>query len=56
MVCLNFELMADPLSVVWVPEAELVALNPGENYGAKQTLEHLEEWNSTEWGLPPIQF
>jgi len=44
------------MQVIWVPDAELLALDPTATCGAKQVLEHLEEWDSTEWGLPPISF
>ncbi|WVR05766.1 hypothetical protein IAU60_002791 [Kwoniella sp. DSM 27419] len=46
--------VAAGMNVIWVPDAELLALNPAERYGAKQLLTHLEEWNPKEWGLPPL--
>jgi pseudouridine-5'-monophosphatase len=42
--------------VVWVPDAELLALDPTATHGAKQVLEHLEEWDPAQWGLSPINF
>ncbi|KAK4684462.1 hypothetical protein P7C73_g5718, partial [Tremellales sp. Uapishka_1] len=47
--------VAAGMNVVWVPDSELLALNPGEKFGASETLEHLEKWQSSKWGLPPIQ-
>ncbi|KAL1406988.1 hypothetical protein Q8F55_006401 [Vanrija albida] len=44
------------MNVVWVPEAELLALEPDATFGAKQVLAHLEEWDPKEWGLPPVSF
>nr|XP_019014789.1 uncharacterized protein I206_00875 [Kwoniella pini CBS 10737]OCF53570.1 hypothetical protein I206_00875 [Kwoniella pini CBS 10737] len=43
------------MNVIWVPDSELLALDPNSNFGAKQVLAHLEEWNPQEWGLPPLQ-
>lgn len=42
--------------MVWVPDPELAALDPGNMFGSKQVLQHLEEWDATEWGLPKITF
>lgn len=47
--------VAAGMNVVWVPEAELLALEPGQTYGAKLVLEHLAELDTTEWGLPAIK-
>ncbi|KAL0252708.1 hypothetical protein I308_102100 [Cryptococcus tetragattii IND107] len=46
--------IAAGMNVIWVPDAELLALNPEETYGAKEVLTHLEEWDPTRWGLPPL--
>ncbi|WVO13418.1 hypothetical protein L204_101033 [Cryptococcus depauperatus] len=46
--------VAAGMNVVWVPDSELRALNPGETYGATEILEHLEEWKPTSWGLPSL--
>lgn len=46
--------VAAGMNVVWVPDPELLALEPGAHYGAKQVLEHLAELDTTEWGLPAI--
>ncbi|WRT63984.1 uncharacterized protein IL334_000911 [Kwoniella shivajii] len=47
--------VAAGMNVIWVPDAELLALDPSTTYGAKQVLAHLEEWNPQEWGLPPLE-
>ncbi|BEJ14859.1 hypothetical protein CspHIS471_0406260 [Cutaneotrichosporon sp. HIS471] len=47
--------VAAGMNVIWVPEPELLALEPGATYGAKQVLEHLSELDTTEWGLPAIR-
>lgn len=41
--------------VVWVPDPQLRALAPDNDYGAKQIIDTLEEWDLTEWGLPKIR-
>ncbi|WWD17994.1 hypothetical protein CI109_102440 [Kwoniella shandongensis] len=46
--------VAAGMNVMWVPDPELLALAPGEKYGAKRVLSHLEGWDPTEWGLPPL--
>lgn len=40
--------------VIWVPHAEVKALNPEETYGAREILTHLEEWAPTKWNLPSL--
>lgn len=40
--------------VIWVPHAEVKALNPEETYGAREILTHLEEWAPTKWNLPSM--
>ncbi|TYJ51472.1 hypothetical protein B9479_007959, partial [Cryptococcus floricola] len=39
---------------IWVPDPELLALNPEEKFGASEALLHLEEWDRIKWGLPPL--
>ncbi|WVQ85322.1 hypothetical protein IAT38_007487 [Cryptococcus sp. DSM 104549] len=46
--------VAAGMNVIWVPDPELLALNPEERYGAAETLEHLEQWNPKRWGLPDL--
>ncbi|WVQ97099.1 hypothetical protein IAU59_004209 [Kwoniella sp. CBS 9459] len=46
--------VAAGMNVIWVPDSEILALNPTERYGSKQLLTHLEEWNPQEWGLPSL--
>ena len=41
------------MAVIWVPDPELRALNPEEDYGAAQVLKSLEEWDPAQWGLKP---
>jgi len=38
--------------VVWVPDENLRALDPTNDYGSAQILTHLEEFDPIEWGLP----
>lgn len=44
--------VAAGMNVIWVPHAEVKALNPEETYGAREVLAHLEEWDPTKWNLP----
>ncbi|KAL7419859.1 hypothetical protein Q5752_005775 [Cryptotrichosporon argae] len=43
--------VAAGMNVIWVPDPELLALDPGATYGASQVLGSLDEWNAHEWGL-----
>ncbi|KAK0562899.1 hypothetical protein OC844_002480 [Tilletia horrida] len=44
------------MKVVWVPHANLKAISPsGEQLGATQVLDSLEEFAPEEWGLPSYQ-
>ncbi|OCF55622.1 hypothetical protein L486_07107 [Kwoniella mangroviensis CBS 10435] len=47
--------VAAGMNVIWVPDPELLALDPEANFGAKQVLSHLEEFNPEEWGLPRLE-
>lgn len=38
-------------SVIWVPDENLRALAPDEDYGSAQVLLSLEEWDPVQWGL-----
>lgn len=44
-------MITDSQPVVWVPDPNLRALLPTEDYGAKQVIGSLEDWDPTEWGL-----
>ncbi|TYJ57593.1 hypothetical protein B9479_001675 [Cryptococcus floricola] len=46
--------VAAGMNVIWVPDPELLALNPEEKFGASEVLLHLEEWDPIKWGLPPL--
>lgn len=46
--------VAAGMNVIWVPHAEVKALNPQETYGAREILTHLEEWAPTKWNLPSL--
>ena len=39
------------LLVIWVPDDSLRALDPNNDYGAKQVFKSLDQWDPTEWGL-----
>ncbi|KAK1924228.1 HAD-like domain-containing protein [Papiliotrema laurentii] len=43
--------VAAHMNVVWVPDEQLRALAPHEDYGSAQVLRSLEEWDPTQWGL-----
>lgn len=38
--------------VVWIPDPQLRALNPGETYGTRAMFESLDGFRPEEWGLP----
>ena len=40
-------------AVIWIPDAELLALDPGNTYGSKEILKSLEEFDCAKWGLTP---
>jgi pseudouridine-5'-monophosphatase len=40
------------MNVVWVPDANLRALNPEQTYGATLIVGSLEELDPEAWGLP----
>jgi len=42
------------MNVVWVPDVELLALDPEATHGAKVIHEHLEDFKPEQWGLPPF--
>ncbi|ORY33981.1 HAD-like domain-containing protein [Naematelia encephala] len=48
--------VAAGMNVIWVPDPELRALAPDNDYGAAQILNSLDEFKSEEWGLAPIHF
>ncbi len=42
------------MQVIWVPDENLRALDPHNDYGAAQILKSLEEWDPVAWGLQPF--
>jgi hypothetical protein len=40
------------LPVIWIPDPQLRALAPDNDYGVAEILESLEEWDPASWGFP----
>ncbi|KAI9639778.1 HAD-like domain-containing protein [Dioszegia hungarica] len=43
--------VAAGMNVIWIPDPNLRALAPDEDYGAAQVLMSLEDWDPVQWGL-----